>query len=86
MNKMTSFCADVGWQELHHVCGKKQRQRIRAMDTETREHYLFLYAASTNCTTCLKAWLARGKDPNRGLSNHPEWNALAWAEEAAASI
>ena len=74
---MANFCDGAIEQELYHVAGKKQRRRIREMNADCRKHYLFLYASQS-----LQAWLARGKDVNRGTEHFPDWDALAWAEEA----
>ena len=80
---MANFCDGAIQQELYHVEGKKQRRRIREMNADRREHYLFLYASQKNCLQCLQAWLARGKDVNKGTEHFPDWDALAWAEEAS---
>ena len=42
---MQAFCSAAAAEELAHVNGKAQRKRIRAMSSEDKEYYLFLYAA-----------------------------------------
>ena len=75
----------VGAQENHYFhVGKKARKQLQSKPEEEREHYLFLYAAQGDCVCCCKFWLANGASLSRGSRNHPQWNALAWAEHAQA--
>ena len=62
-------------------CGRQEA--AQADQGNERRPYLFLYASQKNCLQCLQAWLARGKDVNKGTEHFPDWDALAWAEEAS---
>lgn len=70
--------------DLHHV-SKGQRQRMKTMsDADQRRHYLFLWAASKNCTECVQYWLANGADVHRGQVSDASATALRWATESGA--
>ena len=78
-----SLCSDATNNLLYHV-GKGAWKQVRAKPTEECDHYLFLYAAASDCASCCKFWLANGASISRGTTHHPEWNALAFAEHAGA--
>ena len=57
------LCEAAKTNEFAHVSAESSRQRIRQMqDEDSRQHYLFLYAACADCVQCVSAWLARGAD------------------------
>ena len=79
-----SLCPDAMNDPYHHVATKGQKKRIRDMDVEAHDHYLFLWAASKNCGRCVRYWLHYGADVHRGQQSDPSGTALSWAKHEKA--
>ena len=43
------------------------------------DQYRFFHSIRVDCLECVEYWLEVGMDPSEGSSEHPDWDAFAWA-------
>ena len=70
---MASLCHCAAQQEDFHL--GNERKNMNKTD-----HYRFLYRIRADCVECVRYWLHLGAKLHQGTENHPDWNAVAWAQ------
>ena len=73
-----SLCQRASEDAFVHVTADSKR-RVKKMNSEWQNHYMFLYAAGANCVECVAHWLCQGADPRKG-SMSQNWTAMDWAQ------